>query len=248
MDSAEIEQDSPERVIVLDTETTGRSHADGDRLVEIGCVEVVGNVITGNTFHRYVNPGGRKVEKGALEVHGLTDEFLAGQEKFRAIYRDLFAFIGTSPLVIHNAPFDMGFINMERRLIGLPEMTNEVRDTLKTARIKWPGQRATLDALCTRLEVDNSGRDLHGALIDADLLAQVYIKMMKLDQLRLGEDDSAQVASAPASAATVNMIPRVARPARPALSPRPEEEEAFLAFVGKALKDSIWSGILPQGC
>jgi len=246
MDSHEMEQDSPERLIVLDTETTGRSPADGDRLVEIGCVEVVGNVITGNTFHAYVNPCGRKVEEGALKVHGLTDAFLAGQPKFRSIYRDLFAFIGTSRLVIHNASFDMGFLNAERRLVGLQDMTNPVTDTLRTARVKWPGQRATLDALCSRLEVDNSGRDLHGALIDADLLAQVYIKMMKLDQLRLGEDEVAQAAAPSASAAPVNMIPRVRRPARPALLPRPEEEDAFRAFIGKSVKDSLWQGILQQ--
>jgi len=237
--------DAPERVIVLDTETTGRSHADGDRIVEIGCVEVVGNVITGRTYHAYVNPAGRKVDPGALEVHGLSDDFLATQPKFRSLYREFFAFVGNAPLVIHNAGFDMGFINMERRLLGLPVMPNEVRDTLRTARIRWPGQRNTLDALCSRLEVDNSGRDLHGALIDADLLAQVYIKMMKLDQLPLGGDEETERA-AQSVAAPVIAISRPPRPPRPALAPSPGEEAAFHAFIASSVKDSIWSGLLEQ--
>jgi len=239
MDSIDSRRDGPERVVVLDTETTGRS-AETGRIVEIGCVEVVGSLITGNTFHTYVNPAGVKVEEGARAVHGLTDEFLARQPKFRDIQKKFFDFVGSSPLVIHNASFDMAFINMERRLLGLPPMPNEVRDTLSLARLKWPGQRASLDALCTRLGVDNSRRHLHGALIDADLLAQVYIKMMGLDMLRLEMDPSAakptehiEVAAAP--------IRRMPRPARPPLLPTPEEEASFSAFVATSIRDSLWA-------
>lgn len=241
MDSHELEDEAAPRVVVLDTETTGRSHAQGDRIVEIGAVEVIGNMRTGSTWHSYVNPCGQRVEEGAREVHGLTDQFLADKPKFRSIYRDFFAFLGDSPLIIHNASFDTGFINNERKLIGLGPMTNEIRDTLRLARIKWPGQRATLDALCSRLGVDNSQRTKHGALLDSEILADVYIKMMGLDQLALECDDPfASAAPEAAAREAVILIPRRPRPSRPAVLPTDEEEALFRAFIDKNVKDSFW--------
>jgi len=233
-------RDTGERVVVVDTETTGRSHENGDRIVEIGCVEVVGNMETGRTYHTYVNPG-RHVEEEARAVHGLSDEFLADKPRFRAIHRELFEFIGDAPLVIHNAAFDVGFLNMERKLVGLPPIANEIRDTLRLAHLKWPGQRASLDALCSRLGVDNSGREIHGALLDASLLAQVYIKMMGLDRLDLGIEELPQKDAA-ATAAAAPRTRRPARPARPPLPPTPEEESAFRAFL-PSIKGAIWQRI-----
>lgn len=227
----------PERVISLDTETTGTSHANGDRIVEIGAVEIVGNLETGRTYHTYLCPYPTAVSEEAREVHGLSDEFLRDKPKFREVFHGLLDFIGDSPLVIHNAPFDMGFLNAEMARIGRHALANEVRDTLKIARLKYPGQRATLDALCSRLGVDNSGRDLHGALIDASLLAQVYVKMQELDRLALG---TYQPQSSPTSAQALAPVARAAWPQRQPLLPTPEEMARHLAFVQSSIKDSLW--------
>lgn len=225
-----------ERVISLDTETTGTSHANGDRIVEIGAVEIVGNLETGRTYHTYLCPYPQPVHEEALAVHGLTNEFLRDKPKFRSVFHEFLDFIGDSPLVIHNAPFDMGFINAEMSRIGRRPLPNEVRDTLKMARLKYPGQRATLDALCSRLGVDNSGRDLHGALIDASLLAQVYVKMQELDRLALGSVQAVEaVKEEPQAAAAAATWPR-----RPAFFPTPEELARHLEFIKADIKDSIW--------
>lgn len=242
METAQVPQG--ERLVILDTETTGLSARSGDRIIEVGCVEVVGNMETGRTFHRFVNPGGRRVEPEAFEVHGISDEFLADKPKFREIQREFFDFIGDSAMVIHNASFDMGFIEAERALLGLPKMTNKVIDSLRIARLKYPGQKVSLDILCNRLGVDASGRDLHGALIDASLLAQVYIKMMGLDRLSFAHES-------PTAPERVAVVPKVSgsasrprRAPRPALLPTPEEMAAFRSFVEENVKNPIWAGIL----
>ena len=169
------------RQVVLDTETTGLEHDQGHRIVEIGCVEIFDRRITQRTFHCYLNPD-RLVEGGALEVHGITDDFLKDKPRFQDIVDDFLSFIEGSELIIHNAPFDVGFLDAElARLHRVPEVKiselASVLDTVALARQLHPGQRVSLDALCKRYEVDNSNRQLHGALLDAELLADVYLLM-----------------------------------------------------------------------
>jgi DNA polymerase III subunit epsilon len=168
------------RIVVLDTETTGLNPQEGHRIIEIGCIELINRRITGNRFHVYINPN-REIEQGAIEVHGITNQFLEDKPRFGDIADDFVAFIKGAELVIHNAPFDVGFINHEFSL--LPDKTvtvndySTVFDTLAFARKKHPGQRNSLDALCKRYSIDNSHRELHGALLDAEILADVFLLM-----------------------------------------------------------------------
>lgn len=170
------------RQIFLDTETTGLSADNGDRIIEIGCVELIGRRLTGRHFHVYINPE-REVDEGAMAVHGISNEFLADKPRFREVVDEFFEFIKGAELIIHNAAFDIGFINHEfARLKDRPQLGEvldhcSVLDTLLMARERHPGQRNNLDALCKRYGVDNSGRDLHGALLDAEILADVYLAM-----------------------------------------------------------------------
>lgn len=167
------------RQLVLDTETTGLSVEQGHRIIEVGVIELVNRRATGNHFHRYVNPG-REVEAGAINVHGITNEFLADKPRFSEIARDLWDWLGGDELIMHNAPFDVGFLDVEFRLAATGRALGEackVTDTVQMARKLHPGQKASLDALCKRYNVDNSNRDLHGALLDARLLADVYLAM-----------------------------------------------------------------------
>ena len=181
------------RQIFLDTETTGLSADNGDRIIEIGCVELVNRKLTGNNRHFYLNPG-RDSHEEALKVHGITSEFLKDKPKFEAVAQDLLSYLQGADVVIHNAPFDLGFLNMELALIGQPSMGTivaSVTDTLVMAKEMFPGKRNSLDALCDRLEVDNSGRTLHGALLDAELLADVYINLTRGQDALLMDDSSA---------------------------------------------------------
>ena len=166
------------RQIVLDTETTGLEVAQGHRIIEIGCVELVNRKLTGNHYHQYINPH-RAIDQGALEVHGITSEFLAGKPAFESISAAFMEFVQGAELIIHNAPFDLGFLDSELQRLspsrGSVVDRCTVIDTLVMARSKHPGQRNSLDALCQRYEVDNSQRDLHGALLDAEILADVYL-------------------------------------------------------------------------
>ena len=169
------------RQIVLDTETTGLSAADGDRIIEIGCVELIQRKLTGNNLHLYVNPE-RESHEDALKVHGISNEFLQDKPKFAAIAAQLADYLRGAELIIHNAPFDVGFLNKEFERLNMPpiaELAGNVIDSLALAKDLFPGKRNSLDALCDRLEVDNSGRTLHGALLDAELLADVYIIMTR---------------------------------------------------------------------
>ncbi|WP_333873862.1 DNA polymerase III subunit epsilon [Methylobacter sp.] len=168
------------RLVVLDTETTGLNPQEGHRIIEIGCVELVNRRLTGKRFHAYINPE-RIIDDGAIEVHGITNEFLQDKPYFADVVKDFIAFIRDAELVIHNAPFDVGFINYEFSRLG-NEVGNvadysKVFDTLTYARKKHPGQRNSLDALCKRYGIDNSHRDLHGALLDAEILADVFLLM-----------------------------------------------------------------------
>lgn len=170
------------RQIFLDTETTGLSPENGDRIIEIGCVEMVNRRLTGRDLHFYLNPE-RSSHADAVKVHGLTDEFLVDKPKFAAVADELLAYLRDAEILIHNAAFDVGFLNEELRRLGRPRFeqmaTGGITDTLMLAREMFPGKGNSLDALCKRLEVDNANRTLHGALLDAGLLAEVYIRMTR---------------------------------------------------------------------
>lgn len=236
-----------ERLIAFDTETTGLSHAAGDRVVELGAVEIVNNLPTGNNFHAYISPGRRRVDEEAVKVHGLTDDFLRDKPSMREVMPQFLDYVGDGTLVIHNARFDMGFMNNECALLRLPPIANKVMDTLDIARSRNPFARNTLDALCTRYGVDRTSRTLHGALIDADLLAQVFIKMTGRDQLALGDqsfdrDETSRRAAAP----SVGAVARPTREARPPVFPSDAEAGFHAAFLESHLKNSIWSRFIEQ--
>lgn len=182
------------RQIILDTETTGLSAENGDRIIEIGCVELINRKFTGNNLHHYVNPE-RDSHEDALKVHGISNEFLRDKPKFAAIADELMDYVAGAEIIIHNAAFDIGFLNKELELLGRPAFPGQVAkvtDTLAMAKEMYPGKRNSLDALCDRLGVDNSGRTLHGALLDAELLADVYINMTRgQDALLIEVSDSA---------------------------------------------------------
>lgn len=222
------------REIVLDTETTGLDPNSGHRIVEIGCVEVVNHVSTGRTFHCYINPE-RPMDPEAEAVHGLGDTFLADKPIFAAVVEDFLGFIENAPLVIHNAPFDMAFLNAELARLKLSALPRDrAIDTVQLARRKFPGAQVNLDALCRRYGIDNSNRELHGALLDAQLLAEVYLELRGGRQpgLTLASDASIQVE-------TGQRRNRPRREARPH-APSPEETAAHEAFIGK-LTDPIWA-------
>lgn len=169
------------RQIVLDTETTGLSAEGGDRIIEIGCVELFSRKLTGNNKHFYLNPE-RDSHEDALKVHGISNEFLRDKPKFAAIAEELLDYLRDAEVIIHNAAFDVSFLNKELEIIGMPPVTQcvaSITDTLRMAKEMYPGKRNSLDALCDRLGVDNSGRTLHGALLDAELLADVYINLTR---------------------------------------------------------------------
>jgi DNA polymerase-3 subunit epsilon len=212
------------RQVVLDTETTGLNVSEGHRIIEIGCVELVNRKLTGNHFHQYINPG-REIDQGAIEVHGITSDFLADKPPFEAIVAEFLEFLRGAELVIHNAPFDLGFLNSElQRLPGTTLRMHDlctVTDTLVMARAKHPGQRNSLDALCQRYTVDNSQRDLHGALLDAEILADVYLAMTggqtALQLTESGTDDDGH-----ALAEQIVRL-RADRPALPVILPTVDE-------------------------
>ena len=186
------------RQIMLDTETTGLDYRLGHRVIEIGCLELVGRKATGQRFHCYLNPE-REIDPGAAAVHGISDEFLADKPKFADLAGEFAEFIRGAELVIHNAPFDVGFLNHELGLAGrepLDALCAGIVDTLKMAREIRPGRRNSLDALCQEYAVDNSGRQLHGALLDAELLAEVYLAMTRGQESLIIELDEPAVAAA----------------------------------------------------
>ena len=187
------------REIVLDTETTGLDTRDGHRIIEIGCVEMVSRQLTGNNFHLYLQPD-REIDAEAVEVHGITSEFLADKPRFEAIAEDLVSYLEGAELIIHNAPFDIGFLDYELGLVGRGFKTMSeyctVADTLVMARELFPGQRASLDALCRRYEINDAHRTLHGALLDAEILADVYLAMTGGQvSLTLGRGDAGAAGS-----------------------------------------------------
>jgi DNA polymerase III subunit epsilon len=223
------------REIVLDTETTGLSPATGDRIVEIGCVELINHIPTGKHLHLYINPE-RSMPEDAFRVHGLSDEFLRDKPKFAERADAFLDFIEDSTLVIHNAPFDMGFLNAELERVRRPSLGNPVIDTVMVARDRHPGARVSLDALCKHYGIDNSRRTLHGALLDAEILAEVYLELIGGRQVGL-----ALVAE------TRNVtIEFTATPARPRPVPLPSrlteaERNAHAAFIAKMGDSALWA-------
>lgn len=226
----------PLREIVWDTETTGIDPKAGHRLVEIGAVEIIDKMPTGKVYHQYINPE-REIEVEAIRVHGITNERVENEPTFEQIIDDFLEFIGDAPLVAHNAPFDMGFVNHQLELTGKPSLKNEVIDTLPMARQKFPGARATLDALCNRFEVDLSVRIYHGALLDAKLLADVYMHLC--GGLQHGLSLSTKTEDHNAPKVTLTSTKGATRPARP--FPVPEEELAqHQSFIKKIVPEGLW--------
>ncbi len=231
------------RQIVLDTETTGLEPSDGHRIIEIGCVELVNRRITGNTYHQYIQPD-RDIDAGAMEVHGIRNEFLADKPRFIDIADEFLEFIRGTTLIIHNAPFDVGFINHEFALLGnsTGSVTDHcsVVDTLAMARRQHPGQRNNLDALCKRYEIDNSQRELHGALLDAEILADVYLAMTG-GQASLSLDSSSDL-----HGERTRVIRRLSadRPPLPVIRASEEEQRAHRARLDAIEKacngTSVW--------
>jgi DNA polymerase III subunit epsilon len=183
----------PERLVFLDTETTGLDPKLGHRIIEVGAIEAIDRRLTGNDFHRYINPN-RDIDAGAIAVHGITSEFLADKPKFAEVAKDLAAFLENATVVIHNAAFDLGFLEAEFSLIRMKasviEARKDVVDSLALARAKFPGKRNSLDALCERFGIDNSSRNLHGALLDARLLGEVYFALTR-EQQSIGIENEA---------------------------------------------------------
>lgn len=218
------------RQVILDTETTGLEWQQGDRVIEIGCIELVNRRPSGRRFHRYLNPG-RSIGAGALAVHGLTDEFLADKPKFAEIADELLEFLTGAEVIIHNAPFDVGFLDYELSLLERPPLASvcaKITDTLRMAREMRPGKKNSLDALCAEFGIDNSNRQLHGALLDAELLAEVYLAMTR-------GQESLMIALDTANAACVS--PSGERPAIIVIRPSEEEwqeHERVLADIDKA--------------
>jgi len=230
------------RQLVLDTETTGLETSHGHRIIEIGCVELINRRLTGNHYHQYIQPD-REIDEGALQVHGITQEFLADKPRFADISDELLAYLGDAELIIHNAPFDIGFLNYELRMIHGEQfdLTGrcDVLDTLAMARQMHPGVRNNLDALCKRYSVDNSGRELHGALLDSEILADVYL-MMTGGQSSLSLD-----AGQEAGRLNQQAISRVKkdRPRLPVIKPSDEEMQQHQHYLDSMEQDSgycVW--------
>lgn len=222
------------RQVFLDTETTGLSPENGDRIIEIGCVEMLNRRLTGDTKHFYLNPE-RRSHEDAVKIHGLTDEFLADKPKFAAVADELMAYLAGAEIIIHNAAFDVGFLNAELKRLAKPtfaEQVGRVTDSLTMAREMFPGKSNSLDALCKRLEVDNASRTLHGALLDAGLLAEVYIRMTRgQESLVMADADAASPGRLDASrvdlSAFVLVVPEPSAAERAA-------HEALLADIDRA--------------
>ena len=231
------------REIVFDTETTGLSPAGGDRMVEIGCVEIFNRIETGRHFHAYFNPG-RDMPFEAEAVHGLSTIFLSDKPRFEEKVEELLDFLEDSPLVAHNASFDFGFLNFELEQCGRPSVClSRMVDTLAMARTRHPGAKHSLDALCMRFGVDRSHRVKHGALLDAQLLAQVYVELTGGRQIGLGLVADTQSVQVEQAARPVTV--REARPPRPH-SAAPEELERHRAFIARLVKP-LWDRFAPAG-
>lgn len=224
------------RELVLDTETTGFDPQGGDRIVEIGAVELINQMPTGRTYHQYINPE-RAMPNDAFEVHGLGDDFLRDKPVFKQIAQEFLDFVGTDKMVIHNAAFDMKFLNAELGWLNLPQLPwEQALDTLAIARKRFPGSPASLDALCRRFNIDNSNRTLHGALLDSEILAEVYLELLG------GRQPGLVLANSGANAGGGNEdVWRASKRPTPLPSRVTEEEtKAHATFVEKLGDDALW--------
>ncbi len=231
----------PLREIVFDTETTGISHKDGDRVVEIGAIELINRYPTGNTYHQFVNPEGREVHPDAFNVHGISNEFLSDKPVFSEVMEEFLAFFSTGSLVAHNADFDHGFLNAELARQKHPGIDpTRIVDTLQIARRKFPGQKNSLDALCNRFAIDNSRREKHGALLDSELLAEVYLELLggKQASLTLEPVNRKQVSVSPTGNETITPVTRSV-PLASRLSK--EDIERHAELVETLGENAIWN-------
>lgn len=226
------------RELVLDTETTGLSPKEGDRIVEIGCIELINHLPTNNDYHAYINPE-RDMPQEAFQVHGLSTAFLSDKPLFSDIVDAFLTYIDDAPLIIHNADFDMGFLNAELARLGRPKLGNRIVDSLSLARQKYPGMPANLDALCRRFDIDLSRRDKHGALLDAQLLGDVYLELIGGREPGLGLAATAQAEEEEAHFAPEKRVRRAPRPDLPGAQISQKEHEAHRAFMDK-LKKPLW--------
>lgn len=227
------------REIVLDTETTGFDPESGDRIVEIGAVELFNHVATGKTYHQYINPE-RDMPQEAFEVHGLSIDFLSDKPKFAEIGQAFLDFVGDAKLVIHNASFDMKFLNAELKWMNLPQLPrDQAIDTLEIARKKFPGSPASLDALCRRFGIDNSARTLHGALLDSEILAEVYLELIG------GKQPDFALSTIQVQGTTQQDENWRPQPRQTPLSPRitDTEKEAHEAFIAKLGENPLWKSL-----
>ncbi len=234
------------RQIVLDTETTGLDPRQGHRVIELAAIELSGRKVSQRTFHRYLNPE-REIDAGAAEVHGLTLERLQDEPRFADIVHSFLEFVDGAELIIHNAPFDVGFLNRELELMGLPALDNycpSVIDTLKLAKELHPGKKNNLDALCDRYMIDNSHRTLHGALLDTELLAEVYLAMTRGQDSLLGEESAEPVVTSVVSGGD---LPRTAVRVLMASAAELEAHAQQLADIDKASKGACLWKQLEQG-
>ncbi len=232
------------REIVFDTETTGLSPRDGDRIIEIGALELINHFPTGKTFHVFINPGDRKVDPGALDVHGISNEFLQNKPLFEDIVADFLNFFDEGMLIAHNAGFDMGFVNTELKRLGRPAITNErVIDSLQIARRKHPAGPNSLDALCVRYNIDNSRRTRHGALLDSELLAEVYLELIGGRQAGLDLADDDNTSSIGISATTISSAPQKQRPVPLTSRLTADERLAHDAFVETMGENALWKRV-----
>ena len=236
------------RQVVLDTETTGLSAQDGDRILEIGCVELVQRRPTGHHLHLYINPE-RDSHPDALKVHGITSEFLSDKPKFADVAETLLAYLAGAEIIIHNAPFDVGFLDRELERLGRGPLSAHVQgviDSLMLAKEQYPGKRNSLDALCDRLEVDNSGRTLHGALLDAELLAEVYIRLTRGQEALYGEQESASTAVANQTSQPTFDLSQLQLPVVQPNTAEWQAHQALLAEVEKASGQAVaWPASAP---
>ncbi|ASQ45809.1 DNA polymerase III subunit epsilon [Legionella clemsonensis] len=230
------------RQVVLDTETTGIGHEVGHRIIEIGCVELVDRKLTGNHFHIYLNPQ-RSVDEGAFRVHGISNEFLQDKPLFKEVVNEFIEFIQGSELIIHNAVFDVGFLNAELKLLNWPLLINDycaVLDTLILAREKHPGQRNSLDALCKRYEIDNSNRSLHGALLDAEILASVYLAMTGGQGMLFANEEELTTTNLHHVETNLEVLTSRSPIIRATEEERQKHEE-FITFLTKKAGINLWS-------
>ena len=227
------------RKLVLDTETTGLNVENGDRIIEIGIIELVDKIKTGNNYQIYINPE-RKIEKSAQKIHGLSNEFLDNKPKFHEIANELIRYISNSTLIIHNAEFDIKFLDFELENCGYNKLSNNVEDTMLIARKEFPGQSVSLDSLCRKLKIDKSARRKHGALLDADLLSSVYIEMTSGKQAFLEFDINKNIKQGISNVANNNILTQSLKLERKSKNYLPKEEyQKHKEFI-ETIKYSVW--------